>query len=81
MLKGKRVNFLHSAVPSPYDRSMRFTLHPLADRLLTTPTRILWEAFSKASMTTRSICSFTYIHHSNVLIYTAERTSVETHSS
>ncbi len=37
--------FPYSTVPSPLDCSKRFTLHPLADLFIPTPTRLLWEAF------------------------------------
>ena len=37
--------FLYSTVSSPLDRSERFTLRPLADLFIPTPTRLLWEAF------------------------------------
>ena len=38
--------FSYSAVSSPLERSKRFTLHPLADWFIPTPTRLLWEAFA-----------------------------------
>ena len=42
--KGKGM-VLYSAVSSPLDRSKRFTLHPLADLFIPTPTRLLLEEF------------------------------------
>ena len=45
VLKVKKVKlFLYSAVSSPWDCSKPFTLHPLADRFIPTPTQHLWEA-------------------------------------
>ena len=35
--------FLHNAVSSHWDCSKRFTLHPLLDLFIPTPTRLLWE--------------------------------------
>ena len=37
--------FLYSVVSSRLDHSKRFTLHPLADLFIPTPTRLLLEAF------------------------------------
>ena len=51
MFKGKGL-FLYSVVSSPRDCSKRFTLHPLADLFISTPSRLLWEAFSHAAITT-----------------------------
>ena len=44
---GKRP-FLYNVVSSPWDCSKRFTLHPLADLFIPTPSWLLWEAFSHA---------------------------------
>ena len=43
--------FSYSAVSSSLDRSERFTLRPLEDLFIPTPTRLLWEAFSHAVIT------------------------------
>ena len=43
--------FLYSAVSSPLDRSKRFTLPPVTDLFIPTPTRLLREAFSHAAIT------------------------------
>ena len=37
--------FLYSAVSSPFDRSKRFTLHALSELFITTPNRLMLEAF------------------------------------
>ena len=49
---------LYSAVYSPFDRSKRLTLHPLADLFIPTPTPIPWEAFSHAAITLRLFTQF-----------------------
>ena len=49
--------FSCSTVSSPLDHSKRFTLHPLADLFIPTPTRILWEAFSHSAYVTNTIHS------------------------
>ena len=45
--KGKGT-LLYSAVSSLWDRSKRFTLHPLADLFIPRPSQLLWEAFNHA---------------------------------
>ena len=42
--------FSYCSVSSPLDGSKGFTLHPLADLFIPTPTRLLWEAFSHAAL-------------------------------
>ena len=49
----RRINYnkkvkvcFYIAVSSPLDRSKRFTLHPMTDLFVPTPTRYLWEAFA-----------------------------------
>ena len=44
-------------VSSPLDRSRRFTLHPLADLFIPTPTRLRWEAYSSHASITREVYS------------------------
>ena len=52
--------------------SKRFTLHPLADQFILTPTQLLWEAFSHAVITARSLCArISTTVYSQVLIYAA----------
>ena len=45
--------FLLSSVSSPWDCSKCFTFHPQADLFIPTPSRLLWEAFSHATITAR----------------------------
>ena len=52
--------FLYSMVPSPWDSSKRFTLHPLAHLFIQTTTQPLWEAFSHATITVQRL--FVHIH-------------------
>ena len=47
--------FLCSAGFSPWDCSKRFTLHPLADLFIPTPSGLLWEAFSHVAITARRL--------------------------
>ena len=49
------ISSLYSVVSIPWDCSKRFTLHPLADLFIPTPTRLLWEAVSHAAITARRL--------------------------
>ena len=67
--------FFYIAVSSPKGCSDRFTLYPLGDLFIPTPTWLLLEAFSHAAITARR----PFIHisttvYSQILIYTAEWT-------
>ena len=59
LVKGKGA-FLWSAVSSLWDWPMHFTLHPLVDPFIPTPSRVLWEAFSKTLQLLREDYSFKY---------------------
>ena len=48
---------------SPMDDSKCFTLHSLADLLIPAPTRLLWEAFSHATIALCEDYSLTYCHN------------------
>ena len=68
---GRKGTFLYSAVYSRRDYSKRCKLHTLADVLIPTPSRLLWEAFSHAAITPRRL--FLHISttaYNQVLIYT-----------
>ena len=54
--------FLHRAVSSPLECSKRFTLHPLADLFILTPTWLLWEVFSHAAITVQRIFTHIFQH-------------------
>ena len=47
----QKVWFYIAHVSSPLDRTKDFTLHPLADLFIPTPTRLLREEFSHAAIT------------------------------
>ena len=47
--KQKRKCFYIVHVSSSLDRIRRFTLHPLADLFIPTPTRLIWESFQPRS--------------------------------
>ena len=59
--KGNHTCMFLNSVPSPWDCSRRFTLHPLADLFIPAPTRLLLEAFSHAVYCAKTIHS--YFHH------------------
>ena len=64
---GKKVCVYIISVSSPLDRSKRFTLHPIADVFIQTPTRLIWEAFSHVAITWLSTHISTTVQ---IIIYT-----------